>query len=193
MTMITREKLKELFDYDPKTGDLVWRHRDRSKFPTDRSFGTFNTLRAGRVAGNIDCLDGYRKIGIDGCLYRAHRLVWLLAYGSWPEAEIDHINQSKADNRLENLRVVSRSENERNKPLRRDNASGTPGVYRRGSKWRAQIGVGGRLLRLGTFGTKDEAVAARKAAEVGHGYHINHGDTPMTRGVPANGTILSGG
>jgi hypothetical protein len=173
--MLTQERLRNLFDYDAESGELIWKNRPRSDFTTGRSFSVFNSMRVGVVAGNIDCLDGYRKIGIDGRLYRAHRLVWMHVYGSWPAGEIDHINQLKSDNRIANLRSVSRRENERNKPKRRDNTSGTVGVYRRGASWRAIINADGTSYRLGTFRTLEEAIAARRAAEQSLGFHANHG------------------
>lgn len=169
--MLTADRVRKLFDYDPQFGILIWRERPRSDFKTNRSFNTFNTLRAGKLAGNIDCLDGYRKIGIDGRLYRAHRLVWLHVYGAWPTGEIDHINQDKADNRVENLRAVDRQTNARNVPLRKDNTSGHVGIRARGNSFRAFIGN----TRLGTFPTLEAALEARRKAEREAGYY---GDKP---------------
>jgi len=174
--MLTAEKIRRLFDYYPSTGHLVWRNRPRSDFKAERSFKTFNTLRVGRVAGNIDCLDGYCKIGIDRKLYRAHRLVWLHVHGSWPDGEIDHINQDKGDNRIENLRSVDRRTNARNVPIRKDNTSGHVGIRPRGNSFRAFIGNS----LLGTFATLEEALDARKSAEKEHGYY---GDRPSGRFV----------
>lgn len=169
--MLTQQTVLALFDYDPLTGDLIWRVRPRTHFRTDRSCSTFNSLRVGKIAGNIDCLDGYRKIGIDGRLYRAHRLIWMYVNGSWPDGEIDHINHVKADNRIENLRAVSRTENARNIPLRKDNTSGYAGIRQRGGSWGAYISD----RPLGTFPTIDMALDARREAERLVGYHQNNG------------------
>jgi hypothetical protein len=167
--MLTQERLHALFEYDAASGNLIWRLRPRSDFTSNRSFNGVNSRRAGKVAGNIDCLDGYRKIGIDGRLYRAHRLVWMHVYGTWPEGEVDHINQVKSDNRLENLRVATRTENARNAPVRRDNTSGHPGIRQRSNSWRAFIGN----RCLGTFQTLERAIEARKEAERAEDYYAN--------------------
>jgi len=108
---------------------------------------------------------------------RAHRVVWALAHGQWPVDEIDHINGDRADNRLVNLRSVTGAENKRNKRTPSNNKSGAVGVFwlRDNKTWRAAIRVAGRQTHIGCYATFDEAVSARKAAEVEHDYHPNHG------------------
>ena len=90
--------------------------------------------------------------------------------------QVDHINHDRLDNRRANLRLVTHSENQRNRSVRKDSSSGFIGVYfvARLNKWRAQIYVN-RTLNLGYFSTLEEAVAARKAANLVHGFHENHG------------------
>ena len=90
--------------------------------------------------------------------------------------EIDHIDGVRHNNEVENLRLVSSSENSKNTSKRADNTSGSVGVYlTRAKKWAAQIGVSKNVIPLGTFADKDDAIAARKAAEVKYGFHQNHG------------------
>lgn len=101
--MITQEQLKELLDYDPDTGIFTWK--------VDRI-----AIGAGRKAGWLSPR-GYIYITINSRRYLAHRLVWLYAHGFLP-SELDHINRDASDNRLCNLRVVTGSQNNRN---RRDN------------------------------------------------------------------------
>jgi hypothetical protein len=72
---------------------------------------------------------------------------------------VDHINRRKDDNRLTNLRVVSRAGN-------RWNSSAHPGVTRRGSRWQAYIHIGGRFTSLGTFSRREDAVAVREDARL---------------------------
>lgn len=107
----------------------------------------------------------------------AHRVAWALHYGEWPDGQIDHINGDKADNRLDNLRVVTAQGNAKNRPLRSDNTSGHVGVYwvTETKQWMAQIKVDGRQVTIGRYKTFEDAVVARKKAEEVHGYHANHG------------------
>lgn len=145
--MLTAERLRELLDYNPETGALT-----RLTRPAQRS-------RIGDVVGWTGAY-GYTIVAVDGRDYLAHRLAWLHVHGRWPTADIDHINGDRADNRLENLREVTRGQNLQNqRRARRDNRTGILGVsYRadRGS-WRAHIGAGGRQHHLGTFATPQEA------------------------------------
>lgn len=91
--------------------------------------------------------------------------------------QVDHINGDGLDNRRSNLRAVSAAENQRNKRINSNNTSGVAGVSyaERDAVWMASIKVDGKGKVLGHFQTFDEAVAARKAAEVHYGFHPNHG------------------
>lgn len=81
---------------------------------------------------------------------------------------IDHINQDKLDNRKCNLRVVSRSVNAFNAKTRIDNTSGCPGVSWEAArgKWTARICIDGKVKCIGRFATIENAITARKSAEV---------------------------
>lgn len=145
----TLDRVNELLDYRPETGDLIQR-RNRG-----------GTARQGGLAGHINP-DGYRRVRVDGKQYMAHRLVWLISYKVWPPGEIDHINGKKDDNRIENLRGVTRAENEWNKPANKCNSSGYRGVtwdpdYQ---QWRARVSIDGRNVHLGRFNTAEEANCA---------------------------------
>jgi hypothetical protein len=84
-------------------------------------------------------------------------------------SHIDHINGDKLDNRRANLRVTTPQINQLNrKALNRNNQSGVRGVGRLGSRWRAQITVNRKNHHLGMFATMEEAIAARRAAELEH-------------------------
>lgn len=142
------EELRQLLRYDPNTGKMFW--IGGRGMPT------------GKEAFTADDGHGYRQGRIKGRNIQAHRIAWALAYGRWPDVEIDHINRNKADNRLINLREATPSENGRNKPAQSNNVSGYKGVSWRSSKrrWRAQIALNGRNLHLGYFNTAEEAHSA---------------------------------
>lgn len=116
--------------------------------------------------------DGYIDIKIDGRTYRAHRLAWLYTYGRWPTGQIDHRNGVRDDNRINNLRDVSRDVNAQNqRQAHRGKSTNLPiGVYPPDPRWgssgyTAQIGVGGKKIKLGTFTTVGEAYAAYVSAK----------------------------
>jgi len=106
-------------------------------------------------------------VRIDGRNYKAHRLAWFYAHDVWPAGDIDHINRDKADNRLCNLRVVTKAQNGQNQTLRRNNKSGCSGVSWASNiaRWRVQIRASGTRYQIGTFLDLDAAVEARKKAE----------------------------
>jgi len=133
-------------------------------------------IRVGDVAGSYDGR-GYIHIQIHKKTYRANRLAWLYVYGVWPKNQIDHINQIRDADWIANLREATIKENNKNKPLRVDNASGFTGVYwyAPSEKWRVGIKVDGKQIHLGFFKDKSEAVSARKAADIRYGFHKNHG------------------
>ena len=126
------------------------------------------TDRVGVVCGAHDS-NGYRHIwlGQHG-RHKAHRLAWLYVTGAWPTKDIDHINGVRDDNRWENLREASASENGMNKRhLTANNTSGVTGVYwsKAAKKWQAFIKRNGVAQYLGIYNTKDEARDVRRAAE----------------------------
>lgn len=172
------EYLRQRFRYDPETGKLYWRECSaRSKRWNARYAGT-----EARAEHN----EGYIRVSVDGTRYLAHRLVWCVHYGEWPEGQIDHINHDRVDNRLENLRVVNNTENSRNASLSRRNTSGTVGVCwdARRERWVARIMVDRREVFLGYFKDYQSAVAAREKAVKSFGFHPNHGRlSPGTKSV----------
>lgn len=172
---LTHEKVRALFDYDAKSGILVWQVRPRSDFKNDNAFKRWNTSFAGKEAGYIDRL-GYRRFCIANTPYPAHRVIWFYVHGRWPD-NIDHINGNPSDNRLSNLRSVTDAVNAKNKSQYRNNSSGFRGVSwkRHEGTWYAYITISGRMKSLGRFVDKADAIAARKTAERQYGFHPNHG------------------
>lgn len=170
--MLTVERVREVLDYDPETGEFRWKVRSSRR------------IQIGDVAGCVRTDKGkaYVHITIGGVRHYAHRLAWACAYGLFPEKQIDHIDGDGTNNRLANLRSVSAAENGKNQRKPSNNTSGVAGVYwdSRKSKWTSRVRVGGKLVYLGSFRQFDDAIAARKAAELKYGFHPNHGsDRPL--------------
>lgn len=132
--------LKMMFDYNASTGVLRW----KVKPPHSRT-------EVGDIAGQI-LRNGYRTVGVFGKRYKASRLCWFLHCGKWPRKEIDHINGVRADDRIENLREATRSQNQANASYEHSNTSGYRGVSRTSQgKWIAYISINGRNKCLGTY------------------------------------------
>ena len=177
MTEPSPELLRTLLRYEPRTGKLFWRARHFDMFETKRAFSIWNNRFAEKTAFTARNNGGYFVGTIFGGSYLAHRVIWAMTNNKWPPQEIDHISGVRHDNRFANLRKVSRSENQRNVKLRKDNISGHVGVNWdvRVQKWRSRIFVKGRKISLGYFTDKAAAIATRLAAEIKFGYHRNHG------------------
>lgn len=156
---MTYDEAIEAFEYDPASGKLFW------KIDVGKS------KLAGKQAGTIN--RGYVKVIFRGKHYMAHRLIWLMEKGRWPPDEIDHINGDKADNRLCNLREATRSENLRNRPVKKNNKLGIKGVVAK--KWKgkiygyqATIMFDGKQHYLGIFDRVEYAKEAFDAAAKKH-------------------------
>lgn len=177
MTDLTFEIVSELLRLDAHSGRLYWRLRDRKWFNTDLSWRLWNGKFAGKEAFTSLNGHGYLHGSIFDRNYRAHRVVWLLHTGAWPNGEVDHENGKRNDNRPVNLRDVSSSKNKQNARRRSDNRSGVTGVFwdKKLNRWSAFIHADGHAKYLGSFAFKRQAIAARKAAEKEHDYHPNHG------------------
>ena len=173
--MITQDLLKELLQYNPETGLFTWRKRDRRHFKSDQSWNRFNTVYAGKLVGSKKT-GGYMQTRIFGKIYTLHRLVFLWVNGAFPKNQVDHVNRVTSDNRWSNLRMVSQGENLRNQKKYKNNSSGVTGVTKGvGCAWVARINVDGRLVTLGTYKKKEDAVRARYDANRKYMYHANHG------------------
>lgn len=149
---LTQARLKEVLNYDPETGHFTWLVSRRGP------------ARIGSRAGTVDSY-GYILVGIDGRSFKAHRLAFLYMTGAFPPAWVDHANREKSDNRWENLRPATPSENRANEGLRRDNTTGYKGVSwnKRRGKWHARGRRGGRVAHLGYFDDLEEAAEAARA------------------------------
>ena len=139
-----------MLHYDPETGYFTWLvTRGAAKLG----------MKAGRIMAN-----GYVRIEIFGKQYMAHRLAWFYTHKEWPKSDIDHGNRNRNDNRLCNLRIASRAQNNGNKPIHPRNKIGLKGVCRSSKyKFAARIKIKGKFDHLGTF---DCPVAAHFAYQI---------------------------
>lgn len=176
---ITPQLLQVLLRYEPETGKLFWRHRSADYFPdkTEREILAWNKLYAGKEALASISNNGAKSGFVLNNSMKASRVAWAVHYGAWPSGYIDHIDGDRTNNSLANLRDVSHRENSRNTALYRNNSSGTLGVYfyKPHKKWLARIYTEKGRITIGRFDTVEEASAARRLAEIEHGYHPNHG------------------
>ena len=145
--------------YNPRRGDFTW-------------------LKNGKRAGCLKASYGYRYLSstIDGKqrqMFEAN-VAWFMSTGKLPPAgkSVDHINGIADDNRLVNLRLATKHEQNVNRKRQSNNTSGVVGVnwYKPLQKWQTYIKVHNKQFHLGYFDELSDAVAARKAAEVEHGY-----------------------
>lgn len=101
----------------------------------------------------------------------------MLHTGKLLNGSVDHVNGVRDDNRISNLRIATPEDNARNKKQGALNKSGSMGVYwvKADRKWRVRIGVNGKYVSVGVFSNLEDALEARKTAEIKYGYHENHG------------------
>lgn len=163
--MITQEELKKQYYYCPTTGNFYHQRTHRK-------------IKEGDIAGSSHSSWGnYIRISLGkGQCKLAHRLAYLYMWGYIPQSEIDHIDHNPRNNAWNNLRIVDHPTNGKNQKKYINNSSGVTGVRQRNnSKWRARIYHAGKHIDLGTYITFDEAVSARKQAEIAYNFHRNHG------------------
>lgn len=157
-------KLNEMFSYDQSSGALIRKPGGRG-------------VKAGSTVGFSNS-SGYRYVYVSGKYRGEHCVIWEMHHGEIPDGmEIDHINSVRSDNRIENLRLVSHTENMKKLMMYRNNTSGITGVsiHKQSGKWQATIRFQGKKRFLGLFTSVEDAIKARKEAEMSFSFHENHG------------------
>lgn len=151
------EEFKKFFHYNPDTGALSWK-----VFPPKFRKGS---IQLGEPIGKGR---KYAQLMFKKQHLLIHRVAWLLYTGKWPEKQLDHINRDTTDNRIENLREATHTENQRNRAKGKKNTSGFKGVswITREQKWMAGIKVDGKSYNLGYFSTSEKAHEAYQAAAI---------------------------
>jgi hypothetical protein len=168
------EILHHLFGYNPEEGILYWLPRPQSMFKTYRTFKAWNSKNAGMPAYTA-VNKGYHYGRTMGNTFMAHRVIWLLQTGKWPDSEVDHIDGDRSNNKWENLRLATHSQNNMNKSALSNNTSGVKGVFwnKRIQKWQSQIGLNGKRIHLGYYENIKDAAAAYASASLR--YHGEYG------------------
>jgi hypothetical protein len=154
MIPLDQETVKKLFHYDAESGMLLWRNGN------GRNVKPWQEAKAPNG-------HGYYSVKINNKNYHVHRIIWLYVYGCFPKEDIDHKNRIRNDNRLCNLRAVSRTDNCQNISLPSHNKSGHLGVswFATQKKWTVYIKVNKKNKWLGYYKNIEDAIAARKAGE----------------------------
>lgn len=144
------EVLREIFNYNPETGEVAWAKCCSNAAPIGKAVRSITSA-------------GYISVSINKKRYQLHRVIWKLYYGEEPHGKvIDHINRDKTDNRINNLRLATWAENTFNRRLQCNNTSGATGVYKDADgKYQVEC----RQKYIGRFNTFEEAVEVRKRAE----------------------------
>ena len=171
--MLTQAELKHILDYNHDTGIFTWKNpHKQGRAKPGKPAGTI------KLCGPVGSKRPYHYIHFGRKWYRSHRLAWLYMTGSWPEKEIDHINNNTHDNRFVNLREADHQQNGYNKKLQANNTSGVKGVYwdKSRCKWMARLNINGRMVNLGRFANIEDAIKKiMEEREKHHGEFCNHG------------------
>jgi len=183
-TELTAEYVREALDYNPATGDLVWKERPIWHFKNRTAMTSWNNKYVGLSAGTPvntsrkNQANYYLSIRIDKRRYLVHRIIWLHVHGTLPDSQIDHINNCRKDNRLANLREATASQNQHNSPLQRNNTSGLKGVYfdKRKKEWVGRIYLKRKIAWSARRKNLDKLVSDLVLAREGiHQEFKNHG------------------
>lgn len=157
----TQKRLIEVFDY--KNGVFYWKTKHAARTTIGKQAGRYT--------------QGYCSIGLDGGRYLRSRLVWIYFNGKKPNGVIDHINRITTDDRIENLRDITKRQNERNQNVKPNNTSGYGNISwcKRDKKWTVRIKGEKKYHYFGRYETIEEALSAKLSALCLLGYDINHG------------------
>ena len=153
--------IKDRFDY--RDGKLFYKNDVGKK------------MKAGSEAGNFGVV--YSFVCINSKKYLLHRIIYLWHHGSVPKS-IDHINNDPLDNRIENLRPASSSQNNHNRSINKNSTTGVKGVYwnKSNGKYLARIRKNNKFVYAKYFDCLEEAkMEIEVAREKIHGQFANHG------------------
>ena len=155
----------DVFEY--RDGELYWKIRPSGVAKMNNAVGNL----VGKKRNYLSVQYKYKG-------YRVSRIIWKMFHGTISEKmQIDHIDGNTLNNKIENLRIVNNSDNQKNCPTRKDNKSGFRGVFwkDRIKRWECYITSNGTRYYLGVYKEKKDAIERRLKAEKEHGFHFNHG------------------
>jgi HNH endonuclease len=127
------EEIREYIDYNPETGECVWKKKTSK----------YSKVKVGDTVGHLSS-DGYRSFKVSDNMYQLHRVIWFLYHGEDPgDKQVDHMNGNRSDNRISNLRLLTHQENQHNNHCL--------GIHysKNRRKWTAQIRLDGKKKHLG--------------------------------------------
>lgn len=174
------QHLKNCVSYDAETGQLQWKKRPLHHFKNAGCMQRWNSRYAGKEAGTTYTptrSSDYKrvKIVVGNRPVMAHQIAWMLTHGCIPDGMfVDHIDGDATNNAIKNLRLVTHSENHRNRRIQSNNSSGVPGVRMYRGKWCARVKINGKEKHLGSFQSKEAAIEARKRYAIEHGFTERH-------------------
>ena len=156
----TPEMLRKLLRLEKETGKLFWNHRPRCLFKSDRDCSAWNSRYSGKEAFVAKNNHGYHIGTIFNRKVSAHRVVWAMVNGEWPDGMLDHVDRTRSNNKIGNLRLATRCQNARNRGSAQGATSNYIGVSWNAfnKKWAATIRKNGKQSHIGYF--KSEKAAA---------------------------------
>lgn len=154
----TKEQLHQLFEY-----------RDGYLF---RKIATSNSVKVGDKAGFL-MKDGYIGVSVNSVGYKLHRIIFMMHHGYFPK-EVDHIDNNKLNNKIENLRAVTRSQNNYNSKIKINNSSGFKNVWwsKQINKWVVELRIDGIKKSFGCY--HDINVAKFVSETMRHKYYKDY-------------------
>ena len=165
--MLTKELCHKYFEY---VDGILYRKYVESESKS------YNTKYAGKAAGNLDSR-GHLRLSLKNKRYAVHRVIFLMFHGYLPE-EVDHKNNIRTDNRIENLRAATVFQNRHNSLIPSTNTSGIKGVswHKQNKSWRCSLWTNNKSKEVGGFETKELAEEFMQLwREMAHGEFANHG------------------
>jgi hypothetical protein len=149
---------------------------------TVSNFGNVKNIKSGRILKQIKNTDGYLLVNLSNDLNEVYfKLIHILVIKAFIMNHenkdcVDHIDNDRSNNKLENLRWATQRENQYNRKININNTSGNKGVYfqKLSNKWIAQIYINNIKIHLGSYLLKEDAINARRErAKLEFGEYLN--------------------